>query len=185
MFLFLICGNLVQTRANLCKTNMKVAIISYSFSGNTKRACVFLMEKIKEKNIEAAIFDLKPSREEKKFLLQCRDAFYKHKIEIQNPVSELNTYDFVIFASPVWAFTFAPALRAYLENIKDLTDKKCACFLTYGSGMGKNKALEELEEILKAKGARILFSKNIPGSKTKDKEYLEEQFKSLVDIISD
>jgi hypothetical protein len=49
--------------------------------------------------------------------------------------------------------------------------------------MGKGKAMEELEGILKAKGGRILFSKNMPGVKTKDKEYLEEQFKSLVDII--
>jgi len=162
---------------------MNVAIISYSFSGNTKRACLFLMKKIKEKNINADVFDLKPAKEEKAFLLQCRDAFYKHKPEIQNPAFELSAYDFVVFASPVWAFTFAPALRVYLESVKDLTDKRCACFLTYGSGMGKGKAMEELEGILKAKGGRILFSKNMPGVKTKDKEYLEEQFKSLVDII--
>jgi flavodoxin len=162
---------------------MKVAIISYSFSGNTKRACLFLMKKIKEKNIDAVVFDLKPAKEEKAFLLQCRDAFYKHKVALQSPAFELSTYDFIVVASPVWAFTFAPALRAYLESIKDLTDKKCACFLTYGSGMGKGKALEELEGILKAKGGRILFSKNMPGVKTSDKEYLNEQFKSLIDII--
>ncbi|MDD4182883.1 MAG: NAD(P)H-dependent oxidoreductase, partial [Candidatus Omnitrophica bacterium] len=137
----------------------------------------------KEKNIDTNIFDLKPAEEEKAFLLQCRSAFYKHKVEIQNPAFELNAYDFIVFASPVWAFTFAPALRAYLESLKDLTDKKCGCFLTYGSGLGKNKALTELEGILKAKGARILFSKNISGAKTGDKEYLDEQFKSLIDII--
>lgn len=163
---------------------MKIAIISYSFSGNTKRACLFLMNKIKEKNINVDSFDLKPAKEERSFLFQCRDAFYKHKVEIQSQLPDLSACDFLIFASPVWAFTFAPALQTYLEGIKDLTDKKCACFLTYGSGLGKNKALEEFEGILKVKGARILFSKNMPGIKTKNKEYLEEQFKSLIDIIA-
>ncbi len=163
---------------------MKVAIISYSFSGNTKRACLFLMKKITEKNIDAVSFDLKPEQEEKNFLLQCRDAFYKSKTAIKGLSLDLNAYDFIVFASPVWAFTFAPALRAYLDNVKELNDKKCACFLTYGSGMGKGKALTELEGLLKVKGGRILFSKNIPGSKTGDKEYLDEQFKSLIDIIS-
>ncbi|MDD5618505.1 MAG: NAD(P)H-dependent oxidoreductase [Candidatus Omnitrophota bacterium] len=162
---------------------MKVAIISYSFSGNTKRACLFLMKKIKEKNIDASVFDLKPAKEEKAFLMQCKSAFYKHKVKIQSPLFDLSTYDFAIFASPVWAFTFAPALRVYIESIKDLTDKKCGCFLTYGSGLGKNKALTELEGLLKGKGARILFSKNIPGAKTGDKEYLDGQFKSLIEII--
>ncbi len=164
---------------------MKVAIISYSFSGNTKRACLFLMKKITEKNIDAVSFDLKPEQEEKNFLLQCRDAFHKNKVAIKNPGLDLNAYDFIIFASPVWAFTFAPSLRTYLESMEKLNDKKCACFLTYGSGMGKGKALTELEGLLKGKGGRILFSKNLPGAKTGDKEYLGEQFKSLIDIIGE
>ncbi|MDD4955766.1 MAG: NAD(P)H-dependent oxidoreductase [Candidatus Omnitrophica bacterium] len=162
---------------------MRVAIISYSFSGNTKRACLFLMKTIKDKNIDAMSFDLKPENEEKAFLKQCKSAFYRQRVNIQKTAPDIGSYDFIIFASPVWAFTFAPALRVYLESIKDLTDKKCGCFLTYGSGLGKNKALTELEGILKAKGGRILFSKNIPGAKTGDKEYLAEQFKSLIDII--
>ncbi|MFA5271058.1 MAG: NAD(P)H-dependent oxidoreductase [Candidatus Omnitrophota bacterium] len=163
---------------------MHIGIVFYSFSGNTKKACLFIEEKLKEKNITSELIDLKPVHEEKSFLFQCKAAFGKDKLQLNNQPLDQQKYDFMIFASPVWAFTFAPALHAYLENIKDLVGKKSACLLTYGSGLGKNKALQELEDILKTKGANILLSKNISGSKTKNKEYLEEQLRSLIDSIS-
>ena len=163
---------------------MHVAIVFYSFSGNTRKACLFIEEKLKEKNITSELIDLRPEVEEKSFLRQCRLAFRKDKPQLKNQPLDPRKYDFIIFASPVWAFTFAPALHAYLENIKDLTAKRSACLLTYGSGLGKNKALQELEEVLKAKGSRVVFSKNISGSKTKNKEYLGEQLKGLIEIIS-
>jgi len=98
---------------------MRVAIISYSFSGNTKRACLFLMKTIKDRNIDAVSFDLKPENEEKGFLKQCKSAFYRQRVNIQKTAPDIGSFDFIIFSSPVWAFTFAPALRVYLESIKD------------------------------------------------------------------
>jgi flavorubredoxin len=163
---------------------MKVAIIFYSFSGNTKKACLFLKEKLIEKNVSVGLIELKPKEEETSFFKQGLQAFLKKKIKLKEVEFDLEKYDFVIFASAVWAFTITPALATYLENVKNLKNKKTACFLTFGSGAGSKKALKELENILREKGAHILFSRNLAGKKTEDKNYLEENFKSLLEIIN-
>jgi len=162
---------------------MKVAIIFYSFSGNTKAACSLLKNKL-AKEAEVALIELKPKKEPRAFLSQCREAFLKKEPSLDNVDFDLSSYDFCIFSSPVWAFTYAPALRSYFKMVKGITDKKCFCFLTFGSGAGSQKALGELESVLKVKGGRILFSKNLSGGKSRDKEFLGNFFKPLIEIIT-
>lgn len=163
---------------------MKTAIIFYSFSGNTKRACLFLKDKLYSKNIAADLIELKPEKEEAAFFKQSLQAFLKHKVDLKKVNYDLSGYEFVIFASPVWAFTIAPALRSYLEKAGNLENKKVVCFLTYHSGIGSGKALKEIENILRESQNHILFSKNLSGSKTKDNNYLEERFKFLLEILT-
>ena len=47
------------------------------------------------------------------------------------------------------------------------------------------KALEELKNILKRKGAVTLFSKNLSGAKTRDSSYLEANLRDLLNIAND
>jgi len=159
---------------------MKTTIIFYSFSGNTRRAALFLKEKQGLGEVE--IIDLRPKEEEKSFFKQCFQAFSKKEPALKETAA-IEGSDFLIFASPVWAFTIAPALRSYLKGISSLKGKRTACFVTYGSGTGSMKALNELENTLKEKGAQVLFSKGLSGFKTKNKIYLEEKFKNLVEVI--
>jgi len=146
-------------------------------------ACLFLARKLRAKSIEADLIELKPKNEARSFFKQGGQAFFKDKIELAEVNYDVNGYDFIIFASPVWAFTFAPALRAYLDKIINLKEKKTACFLTFGSGLGKGKALVELESLLRDKKSRFIFSTDFAGSKTKDNAYLEKVFKSLFEIL--
>lgn len=157
---------------------MKVAIVFYSFSGNTKSACMYLKE-----NLSADLIELKPIPEETSFIKQCKLAFFKVKPELKSVNYDLSGYDFVIFATAVWAFTYTPALRTYFDNVRGLEGKKGACFLTYGSGLGSVKALKELENVLKEKGVRLLFSKNLSGVDAKSTSYLEKNLKALIDIV--
>ncbi len=163
---------------------MKIGILFYSFSGNTKKACEFLKDRLSSKNIVADLIELKLKEEAAAFFRQCLQAFLKKKPDLAAGSYNLEKYDCLIFASPVWAFTIAPALRSYLVKIKTLENKKAVCFLTYGSGTGSGKALQELENIVRDKGARMIFSKNLAGNKTKDSTYLEKQFKPLIEILS-
>jgi flavodoxin len=163
---------------------MKIAIVFYSFSGNTRRACVFLKEKLAAMGNVVDLIDLRPEEEETSFLKQCAQVVFKKKVELKDCKYDLGEYEFIMFASPVWAFDIVPALKGYLERVKNLENKKSACFLTYGSGAGSAKALKNLEASLRVKKTHILFSKNLSGSKTKDNSYLENNFKDLLEIIS-
>ena len=131
------------------------------------------------------VIDLRLKKEVTPFFAQCLEAALHKKPALLGADYDLGRYDFLIFASPVWAFTYAPALRSYLDKVSGLEGKTVACFLTFASGAGKNKALKELESILKEKKARVLFSRNLSGSKTGDNVYLEWDFKALLEILSD
>lgn len=163
---------------------MKIAIVFYSFSGNTRTACEFLKENLEAKSGFVAMVQLKLKQEVTAFLKQCFQARSKKTPLFCAVDIDLKDYDFIVFASPVWAFSIAPALRAYLKAIGDLEGKKTGCFLTYGSGVGKGKALSELENILREKKAHILFSRNIRGKEVNDKSCLEKEFKSLFEIVT-
>jgi len=162
---------------------MRGAVVFYSFSGNTKRACLFLKDKVALAGGSLDLIDLRLEKEVTSFFGQCLEAALKKKPALLETGYDLGKYDFLIFASPVWAFTYAPALRSYLDKIKGLENKTTACFLTFGSGAGKNKALKELESILKSKKARVLFTKNLSGAKTGDNVYLEWCFKALHELL--
>ncbi|MDD5069834.1 MAG: NAD(P)H-dependent oxidoreductase [Candidatus Omnitrophica bacterium] len=162
---------------------MKVAIVFYSFSGNTKRAAMFLHERFTNRGVQCAMVDLRPEKEEKSFIKQSIQAFFKKEVLLERKNKIVSEYDFIIFGSPVWAFTIAPALRAFLANIADFNKQKTACFLTYGSGLGKEKALSELERQIKEKGGHILFSRNLKGGDTKRNSYLNDQFNSLLEMV--
>ncbi|HDN86267.1 MAG: hypothetical protein DRP68_02825 [Candidatus Omnitrophota bacterium] len=162
---------------------MKVAIVFYSFSGNTEKAVLFLKNFFLRKNIPVEVFRLKPVKEETSFFRQGMQAFLKEAPPILEINYDLDSYDLVVFASPVWAFTISPALRSYLRKVKNLARKKIVCFLTFGSGVGAKKALRELESILKSKKAEIIFSKSLAGSKVENKSYLEESFRDLTKLF--
>ena len=162
---------------------MKIGIIFYSFSGNTKRACDYLKERFSSEGITVELIELKPSFEEKSFFKQCQQAFFKAKPELEEVSYDLSEYKFLIFASAVWAFTFTPALRTYLNKVTGLDNKNTASLITYGSGTGSKKALRELEMALRDKGARVVFSKLCSGDKTKDKNHLKDVFASLEEVI--
>lgn len=159
---------------------MRGAAVFYSFSGNTRKACLFLKETIGALGSSLDLIDLKLEKEVVPFFKQCLGAALKKKPRLVEADYDLGIYDFIIFASPVWAFTYAPALRSYLNKAKGLEDKMAACFLTFGSGAGSKKALGELENALGKKKMRVLFSKNLSGAKTNDNVYLEWSFKKLL-----
>jgi flavodoxin len=131
----------------------KAIVLYYSYSGNTKKVANFLNERLSEK-FQTQTVELKPSDESKSFLGQCIRAFRKAEARLEKGCpTDLREYDLVCFGTPVWAFGMAPALRAYLNMVKGLDAKKIVLFATYGSGVGKDKCLREMAEIVKVKGA--------------------------------
>jgi len=134
----------------------RAIIVFYSYSGNTQKAADALNGLIKS-GYEVDILKLDAPKESKSFFGQCVRAFRKLKTEIQNGVSfDVADYDLISFGTPVWAFGMAPALRTYIDKCSGLEGKSAIIFSTYGSGAGKDRCMNEMEQILKAKGAKTL-----------------------------
>jgi flavorubredoxin len=163
---------------------MKILIVYYSFSGNTKRACLFLKERLSEASHDVNFIDLRPVDETSSFIKQCSQAVLNKKVKLLDCNYDVAEYGMVIFASPVWAFTMAPALAVYFRNIQNLGKKRAACFLTFGSGVGAKKALGDVEENIRSHQGHILFSKNLSGNKTKLRGYLKDEFASLLELCA-
>ncbi len=143
---------------------MKTAVVYYSYTGNTHRVARLIIGVLKSKGEEAIPVRIRPLKEETNFLKQCRDSFFRKKPELYKTLLELENYDRIILGSPVWAFNPATALNTYLDKCTSLEGKEAICFVTYGSGAGKEKALGILKKSLEAKGVKvvgeILFKQN-------------------------
>jgi flavodoxin len=124
----------------------KILIVYYSLTGSTR----FIAETLEEE-LEADILELKPIKELNpdsgmKFMWGGAQARMKKKPELENfEISPLE-YDLVILGTPVWAWTFNPAIRSFLSMF-DLTEKKVALW-TCSAGKG-NKAMDRFKKALK------------------------------------
>ena len=132
----------------------KAIIFFYSYSGNTKKVTKILQEQLSGKyntdSVQIEAFD-----EPNSFFKQCVRAVRKKEAKINEDIaSDLKEYDLIALGTPVWAFGMAPGLRTFINKCSGLDSKKIILFATYGSGVGKDKCLNEMEEIVKDKGAK-------------------------------
>ena len=98
---------------------MKIGIIVHSQTNNTYLVAQKLQEKLSEDGNEVEI---------KRVKMKGGDKSGRKDIQIENP-PEVSDYDALIFGSPVHAFSLAPAMKVYLEQIPSLQDKKIAFLL--------------------------------------------------------
>ena len=159
----------------------KVALIFYSFSGNTQRVFEYLREVLLSRGCTVEFLQLKPENEPKSFFKQGFSAFTKKKPKLVGEVFyDLKDFDYIILGTPLWAFTISPALRSYLEKAENLENKRVSFLFTYGSGTGLNKAIRELKNILEKKSAQVESFASLEGKKVKERSYLEEKLKDFL-----
>jgi flavodoxin len=159
---------------------MLVGLVFYSFSGNTGKVCEFLREKILQSGNQPDMLELELKEPEASGLRQCKAARGHETPELISVDHDVSKYDFIIFASPVWAFTFTPAMRSFLAKIKGLNKKSSAAILTCGSALFSGSALKELSGALKGKGSDVKFACYIAGGKCADPKHLENKLSELL-----
>lgn len=139
---------------------MKIGIIVYSQTGNTYSVAQKLKEKLDAAGHEAQIEkvttvgEVKPGTKEIQFETAPR----------------LESYDGLVFAAPVHAFSLAPAMDAYLRQISLLGERKVACFVTKMlpfNWTGGTRAIGQMEKICQTKGADVCGSAIIGWGKGK------------------
>ena len=124
---------------------MKALVVYYSFEGNTR----FIAEAIAQE-IQADILELKVKNDIKtkgfmKFFWGGKQVLQKQTPELLPLAKDPSEYKLILVGTPVWAFTFAPALRTFFKDIK-LKDKKIALFCIHEGS--PSKTFEDMKKEL-------------------------------------
>ncbi len=158
---------------------MKVRIFYYSETGNTKKVAEFFKDILEARGIFTKIERIVALNEAKSFFKKAVRSFFKKKTQIY-PIDFSIEEEIVIIGCPVWAFTFPPAVRTFFEDLPKLQDKKIILFVTYGSGLGKDKCLNEMEKFLEKKGAYFIRKISFQEKEIKEKRGLITKLEKLI-----
>ena len=127
---------------------MKTAIVYYSLQGNIR----YVAEKVASKTgadlIELVPVKAYPDKGMIKFIWGGSAVTFKKKPELEPYKFNADDYELIILATPVWASSFTPPLRTFLED-NDLTGKKIAVIATSAGG-NSAKCIASLKEDAKA-----------------------------------
>lgn len=159
---------------------MRSLIIYYSFSGNTKKAAVFLKDYLSTEG-QVNILELKDLNESGKFFTQAAQAFKHARASIQKVNLDLSDYDLICFGSPVWAFGPAPAMNTCLDRCFGLEGKNAILFTTYGSGTGNQRCLKYMQGILTKKGVKGFKKFSLQQFKLRDEEAAKKIIKEALE----
>ncbi|MBU0479041.1 PilZ domain-containing protein [bacterium] len=171
-------------KMKLEEKKMRACIIYFSLTGNTHKLAQVISQGLKHKNFDVDLVRLEPADGAKTFAGQGMTALQRKRVNIGDVNFALSMYDLILFGSPVWAFSPAPALNTYLEKCYGLEGKKTVVFYTYGSGTGKSRAVKIVKKILEGKGARSVSSILIGQRKLKDqRDIIRRVEQSLENIL--
>lgn len=147
---------------------MKIGIIVYSQTGNTYSVAKKLYDKLLAEKHLVSIEKVEASRSTK----QGEQIFELKK------KPDVKEFDFIIFASFVEAFSLCPVMKKYLNDIKNLNEKKVVCLVTQFfpyAWMGGNNAIKQMAKICEEKGA-IISQTSIINWKNKKREEIINNF---------
>jgi len=148
---------------------MKVGIIYYSRSGNTKKAAKILEEKIKKIKVEVDLIEI---LHEKKpgFLKAGKAALSQKELPILNTEFDLEKYDTIFVGSPTWGSRPSPHIKSFLKRAENVQNKKAVVFITSGGEPEKADTAKFIKEYLEVKGMKTF--EEILGFQMKKEEMI-------------
>ena len=127
---------------------MKTLIVYYSMSGNVEFIAKELAEKLQADTLRLEPETSYPDKGMKKFLWGGKSALMGEKPVLKPYEAKLEDYDRIVIGTPVWASTFAPPIRTFVEeNREALKGKEFSAIVCY-AGSGAAKAIDKLRTLL-------------------------------------
>lgn len=127
---------------------MKTAIVYYSMSGNVKSVAEKLSAILNADMIEIKPVKAFPDKGFGKFFWGGKSAVMGETPDLEPYSFNADEYETVIIGSPIWASSFAPPVRTFLCDNRDvLRQKKLAAFFCQ-SGNGADKAEKKMCALL-------------------------------------
>ena len=154
---------------------MKKALIYYSLEGNTQ----YVAEKITE-HLDIDVYKIRPKKEYpsgtfSKYLWGGKSVVMGEMPELEAYDFNPNQYDLIIIGTPIWASSFAPPIKTFL-NENNLTDKKIALY-TCSAGGDTKKCYDKFKEALP--GSTIVSSLALVNPKSKKSDANDEKIASF------
>lgn len=127
---------------------MKTLIVYYSMSGNVKKVAEQIAKLTGADLLALHPVKAYPDKGAKKFLWGGKSALMGDKPKLQPYTFNADRYDDIVFGSPVWASSFTPPLRTFIEENRSALDgKRFSAFVCY-LGSGDKRALKKLKKEL-------------------------------------
>ena len=127
---------------------MKTAIVYYSMSGNTEQTAKKIAERIQADLIKIEPEKVYPSSGFKKFFWGGKSAVMGETPALLPYEFRAEEYDRIIIGTPVWAGTFTPPIRTFInDNRESFKSKRVSAFVCL-SGAGADKALIKLKDFI-------------------------------------
>jgi menaquinone-dependent protoporphyrinogen IX oxidase len=137
---------------------MKIGILYYSRTGNTKKAAALIKEKVEEKNHDAELLEI-CSVKRYGFFGAGRVALKQEPQPITNTKFDLKEFDAVLVGSPIWADKPAPFIKTFLQKAENIKGKPAGMFVTCaGAEKEKTTIWDFIKEDLQNAGATLLDS---------------------------
>lgn len=154
----------------------KILVVYYSKTGNTERVGQDIASRLGADSEK--IIDLKKRSGILGWILGGRDATRKLTTEIGQPVKDPAAYDIVVIGTPMWGWNMTPAVRAYVEKMKDKL-KNVAFFGTSG-GSSLDKTFSQLEELA---GKKAVASVGFVAPELRDKTKYGEKMAAFIEAV--
>lgn len=114
---------------------MKTLIVYYSYSGHTQKIAKQIQLALGGDIIQIETVKSYPEVYDRVVEIAKAEVYNKEMPPIKPIEVDLTDYDSVIIGTPVWWYTYAPAIRTFLENA-DLSGKQVYAFATNEGGIG-------------------------------------------------
>ena len=124
---------------------MKIGIVYYSRTGNTRQTAKILEEKFNEKNAEVDLIEIEHVKRPG-FFTAGRAAMKQQELPIKNTDFNMEKYDVIIVGSPTWGGRPSPFINIFIKNAEHIKGKKVAVF---GTGMSPIDKREQFNQIIK------------------------------------
>ena len=143
---------------------MKIGLIIYSETGNTKHVAEQLQEK----------------------LSTAGHAVSLEEITISGGVPAADSYDSIIFGAPVQAFSLNPVMKAYMEKLPSLAGKKAAIFVTKQIPLlwfGGTGAVARMKKACESRGAEVVGTEIVVWAAAKREQTIKKCVESLSSLF--
>lgn len=123
---------------------MKSLVVYYSLEGNTEYVAGKIAEKLGADTLKLIPKKAYSDKGFSKFFWGGKSAVMAEKPGLEPYNVDLSSYEQIVFGFPVWAGTFAPPIRTFVnDNVENIKGKHISAFACQ-SGAGAEKALSKL-----------------------------------------